>query len=161
MCRRSRGHLGNAGYYVHRLLGDPEQSRDLLQEIWIEVFRRLSGLQAPEAFRVWLYRVAHHRAVKHLRRKGVEARGQKMIAYATEESVDDEFELLENAELVHHALGQLSLEHREVLTLRFLEDLSVEEISEVVGCSEGTTKSRVHYGKLAMRTIIEKERANG
>jgi|GEM_PF-6817585 len=84
-----------------------------------------------------------------------------MIAYATEESVDDEFELLENAELVHHALGQLSLEHREVLTLRFLEDLSVEEISEVVGCSEGTTKSRVHYGKLAMRTIIEKERANG
>jgi len=147
-------------YYVHRMTGDAEQSRDILQEIWIEVFRRLAGLRSPAAFRVWLYRLAHHRAVKHLRRKGIEARAQETIAH-TVESVDNELELLENAELVHYALGQLSLEHREVLTLRFLEDLSIQDIAEVVGCSEGTAKSRLHYAKAAMRTIIERERTNG
>ncbi len=148
-------------YYVHRLIGDAEQSRDLLQDVWIEVFRRLAGLQSPAAFRIWLYRVAHHRAIKHLRRKGVEARAEEVIADTIGELVVDEHALLENAELVHHALGKLTLDHREVLTLRFLENLSIHEIAEIVGCSEGTAKSRLHYAKAAMRTIIERERTNG
>jgi RNA polymerase sigma-70 factor, ECF subfamily len=149
-------------YYVHRLVGDVEQARDLLQEIWLEVFRRLGGLESPGAFRVWIYRVAHHRAVKHLRRKSVEARAREKIAGTIdEETVDDERELLENAELVHHALAQLSFEHREALTLRFLEGMTIGEIAEVAQCSEGTAKSRLHYAKAAMRQIIEKEQAHG
>ena len=148
-------------YFVHRLIGDAEQSRDLLQEIWIEVFRRLAGLESTAAFRVWLYRIAHRRAVKHLRRKGVEARAQAVIADTIDELVVDEHALLENSELVHHALEQLTLDHREVLTLRFLEDLSIHEIAEVVGCNEGTAKSRLHYAKAAMRTIIKKEQGRG
>jgi RNA polymerase sigma-70 factor (ECF subfamily) len=148
-------------YYVHRLIGDAEQSRDLLQDVWIEVFRRFAGLRSPAAFRVWLYRVAHHRAIKHLRRKGVEARAEEVIVDAIDELVVDEHALLENAELVHHAMGQLTLDHREVLTLRFLEDLSIHEIAEVVGCSEGTAKSRLHYAKAAMRKIIEQEQRRG
>ena len=149
-------------YYVHRLVGDVEQAHDLLQEIWIEVFRKLGRLESPAAFRVWLYRVAHHRAVKHLRRKSVEARAREIIAGAVEEETsDDELELLENVELVHHALEQLSFEHREALALRFLEGMSIGEIAHVAECSEGTAKSRLHYAKAAMRQIIEKEQAHG
>ena len=69
-------------------------------------------------------------------------------------SVDDA--AFENAELVHQAnCTGLSVDHRRVLTLRFLEDMTIEEIAEVVGCSPGTVKSRLHYAKLALRRRIE------
>ena len=149
-------------YYVHRLVGDADQARDLLQEVWLEVYRRLGKLQSAAAFRVWLYRIAHHRAVKHLRRRRVETVAREALVHSgVEESSDEEFELLECAELVHHALGQLSLEHREVLSLRFLEGMSIDEIAEVAECNAGTAKSRLFYAKAAMRQIIEKERGNG
>jgi RNA polymerase sigma-70 factor (ECF subfamily) len=61
----------------------------------------------------------------------------------------------DNAELVHVALQDLSVDHRRVLTLRFLEDMSIEEIAEVVGLSSGTVKSRLHYAKFALRRRIE------
>ena len=148
-------------YYVHRLIGNADVAYDLLQETWLEVYRRLGQLKSPAAFRVWLYRIAHHRAVKHLRRKAVEARARETLATgAFEDSADDELELLENVELVHHALAQLSFEHREALTLRFLEGMTIDEIADVAGCNEGTAKSRLHYAKAAMRKVLETERGH-
>jgi RNA polymerase sigma-70 factor (ECF subfamily) len=72
-----------------------------------------------------------------------------------EDSAWNELELLENAELVHRELKRLSPAHREVLTLRFLELMSLDEIAEVIGCSKGTAKSRLHYAKKALRFQIE------
>jgi RNA polymerase sigma-70 factor (ECF subfamily) len=66
----------------------------------------------------------------------------------------------DNAELVHAGLQALSVDHRRVLTLRFIEDMTIEEIAAVIGCSAGTVKSRLHYAKLALRRQIE-ERTNG
>jgi RNA polymerase sigma-70 factor, ECF subfamily len=51
-------------------------------------------------------------------------------------------------------LSQIGLRHREVLVLHFMEDLTIAEIAEVVGCSEGTVKSRMHYAKRAMKKIL-------
>jgi len=73
---------------------------------------------------------------------------------------DTSHEDLENAELVHRALDEISLEHRQVLTLRFLEEMSVEEIAEVTGILAGTVKSRLHYARLALGACI-KELENG
>jgi RNA polymerase sigma-70 factor, ECF subfamily len=146
-------------YYVHRLVQDSNQSRDILQEVWLEVFRRLGKLQSPSAFRVWLYRIAHHRAVTHIRRQIVDSDAREQLRVDVEETEPgNDLELLENAELVHFALNKLSVIHREIMTLRFLEDMNVEEIAGVMECSEGTAKSRLHYAKCAMRRIINKER---
>jgi RNA polymerase sigma-70 factor (ECF subfamily) len=60
----------------------------------------------------------------------------------------------EDAAAIHQALSEIGLRHREVLVLHFLEDLSVAEIAKVVGCSEGTVKSRIHYAKRAMKEIL-------
>jgi RNA polymerase sigma-70 factor (ECF subfamily) len=60
----------------------------------------------------------------------------------------------EDAAAIHQALSEIGLKHREVLVLHFLEDLSMAEIAEVVGCSEGTVKSRIHYAKRAMKEIL-------
>lgn len=63
----------------------------------------------------------------------------------------------EDVEQVHYGLSKLSLPHREVLTLFFLEDLSIEEIAELLEVAPGTIKSRIHFAKKALRAVIEQE----
>jgi RNA polymerase sigma-70 factor (ECF subfamily) len=59
---------GRLTYYVRRLIGPTDETDDVVQEIWMAVHRRLATLQAPQAFRVWLFKIAHDLAVNHLRR---------------------------------------------------------------------------------------------
>jgi RNA polymerase sigma-70 factor (ECF subfamily) len=148
-------------YYVQRLVQDWHLSRDILQQVWLEVFRKVGKLQSPGAFRVWLYRVAHDQVVTHFRRQRVlfDAREQ-LSSNVSETDSGNDLDLLENAELVHFALNKLSIVHREVMALRFLEEMDVKEIARVMECSEGTAKSRLHYAKSAMRQIIEEERGH-
>ena len=58
---------------------------------------------------------------------------------------------------VHHALERLSAPHREVLTLFFLQDLSIDDIAQVVGAKVGTVKSRLHYARAALRKELQDE----
>lgn len=141
-------------YYIRRILGGQGQALDVLQEVWIRVFLKIGTLRSPEAFRVWLYKIAHDITVSHLRRKR-----HDLVSIETAElpAIDggNEQELMENAELVHRTLEKLSQPHREVLTLRFLEEMNITQIAEVVGCNTGTVKSRLHYAKAALRRGIE------
>lgn len=145
-------------YYIHRILGNETDRADVLQEVWMKVFLKIGTLRAPEAFRVWLYKITHDIAVSHLRKTS-----RHQAVTADEETLDgeaniqnwNELELFDRAEEVHAALEQLSLPHREVLTLRFLEELEISEIANVVDCQSGTVKSRLYYAKAAMRQILE------
>jgi RNA polymerase sigma-70 factor (ECF subfamily) len=144
-------------YFVRRFLPDAHQALDVMQDVWLTVFRRLSALRAPEAFRVWLYQIAHDKVVSLLRRHRREEEVYANLRNHQADAVDDNHELIfDRAELVHQALEQLSPEHREVLLLRFLEGLSVEDIARAVGCGAGTVKSRLHYAKQALRQHVEK-----
>ena len=146
-------------YYIHRLLGNDVDREDVLQEVWIRVFLKINTLRAPEAFRVWMYKIAHDVAMSRLRqlkRNQTTSWNEGAADDAAERSDWNELELLDRVELVHEALGQLSLPHREVLTLRFLEELELSDIAQVVGCGVGTVKSRLHYAKAAIRKLLEK-----
>ena len=66
----------------------------------------------------------------------------------------------EDAEQIHHALGRISLTQREVLTLFFLQDLSIEEIAQVVAIPAGTVKSRLYHAKRALKAVLKKENGN-
>jgi RNA polymerase sigma-70 factor, ECF subfamily len=63
---------------------------------------------------------------------------------------------LDDAESVHAALDELAPEHRDVLVLRFLEDMTYEDIARVTGCPIGTVRSRIHYAKRALRCALER-----
>lgn len=143
-------------YFIHRILGDNDGALDVTQSVWLDAHRKLRRLKSPEAFRVWLYRIAHDKAITALRQKL--KRPLFIDDFQIGEVVDDtgsDATSFENAELVHLALLDLSIDHRRVLTLRFLEEMSIDEIAEVVGLSSGTVKSRLHYAKLALRNRIE------
>ncbi|MES1213556.1 MAG: sigma-70 family RNA polymerase sigma factor [Singulisphaera sp.] len=142
-------------YYVRRLGCDLDACQDVLQETWLQVFRSLGTLRAAEAFRVWLYRIAHRRAIEQVRLRTVEVPATNALAAEQADDNWNELALLENVEIVHQALERLSPAHREVLTLRFLEEMDVAEIAAVIGCSEGTAKSRLHYAKSALRALLE------
>ncbi len=141
-------------YYLRKMLGNVQAAEDALQEAWLDAFRGIPRLKEPGAFPGWVYRLAHDRAYRDLRRRRTYLPLEDFDAIAIAESTDD-FSL-EDAVLVHKALDELRPEHREVLVLRFIEDMTYEHISEVIGCRIGTVRSRIHYAKEALRKIIER-----
>jgi len=140
-------------YYAASLAGNEDAALDVLQEAWIRVFRGIHKLKDPAKLRSWLYSVVHGIAVDRIRRNRARERAESAALEDFEEVEEPEF-AAGDAEAIHAALEQIEVRHREVLVLHFLEDLSIAEIAEVVGCSEGTVKSRLHYAKRAMKEIL-------
>ena len=143
-------------YYVQALLGKERRGdlEDVLQEVWLEVHRSIATLNDPGALAAWLYRVARNRTVRHLRKRVTPTR--TIEGGHADIGIDREGDFsTEDAEVIHLALNGLAPEHREVLVLRFLEDMSYEGIAAVTGCPAGTVRSRIHYAKLALRRVLE------
>jgi RNA polymerase sigma-70 factor (ECF subfamily) len=150
-------HWGNRlFYYIRRLVDNDEDAWDALQETWLKVVKSIGSLKEPRVLPMWLYRIARNTAISHLRGRYADHVAIDDAELGDIEAESDSF-TFEDEEQVHYALGRVSLPHREVLTLYFLEDLSLEEIAEVLDTPVGTVKSRLHYAKNALRIIIEQE----
>ena len=147
-------------YYVRKLLGEVSSAEDVLQEVWLDVWRGLPRLAAPGALTAWLYRVARDRTFRALRRRRPEARPLEEGHLANGEAGEEEFGP-EDAARIHAALDGLAAEHREVLVLRFLEGMAYEDIARVLGCPLGTVRSRIHYAKRALRRALERTGEHG
>jgi RNA polymerase sigma-70 factor (ECF subfamily) len=142
-------------YYLARFTGNPDRVLDVAQEVWLTAWRQLRSLRSPAAFKVWLYRIAHDKAVNVIRGENRRADVYDQWGEMQTVQTEDEELIRMKAESVHRALAVLSPEHRQVLILRFLEAMSLDEISEALRCSLGTVKSRLHYAKQALRAAIE------
>ena len=145
-------------YYLRRLATDEADTWDLLQETWLRVFRAVGSIRDARTLPAFLYTTARNVAVGRLRKRGVVLEPLNGASgdhgAGVEGSADFAFGAFDDAEQVHHALDQLPLPQREALTLYFLQDLSIDEIAGVLGVPPGTVKSRLHYGKQAVRRII-------
>jgi RNA polymerase sigma-70 factor (ECF subfamily) len=146
-------HQPRLRYFVASMAGDDHAADDLLQDVWLEVYRGLARLADPGAFATWLYRIARHRVLAELRKKRPPVSTLEGVDLAEEDQRDD-FSA-EDAQRVHAALGQLAPEHREVLLLRFFEAMGYEDIARVLGCPLGTVRSRIHYARRALRRAME------
>jgi RNA polymerase sigma-70 factor, ECF subfamily len=129
-------------YYATKLTGKEERALDLLQEVWIRAFRGLRKLKDPGALRPWLYTIAHAIAVSGIRRETSRERAEELHSEAFQEACEPAF-AEEDSAAVHRALDELEPAQREVLTLHFLEDFSLAEISSIIRCPEATVKSRL------------------
>lgn len=141
------------GYYLRQMLGRDDVV-DVQQETWLTVIRTIGRLRCPEAFAVWLYRVAHNKAMSRLTKRGTTASLDDDVAAEIIEDSPFEFSPSDAAR-IHTEMAKLTDKHREVLMLRFIEDLSYEQIAEVVGCTPGTVRSRLYYAKAALRMRLE------
>ena len=141
-------------YYATSLTGNQDAALDVLQDVWLKVVRGIRRLKDPASLKPWLYAITHGVAVDRIRRdyrRDKAEQAQLDDAFTVDEPSFDE----EDATAIRDALNRLGVKHREVLVLHFLQDLSIQEIANVVGCSEGTVKSRIHYAKRQMKQILE------
>jgi RNA polymerase sigma-70 factor (ECF subfamily) len=141
-------------YYATSLTGNQDAALDVLQDVWLKVVRGIRRLKDPGSLKPWLYAITHGVAVDRVRR---DYKRDKAEQAELDESlgIEEPFFEEEDATAIHDALSRLSVKHREVLVLHFLQDLSILEIANVAGCSEGTVKSRLHYAKRQMKQILE------
>lgn len=141
-------------YFVDRLLADTETTEDILQDTWLTVIRRIHTLKKPEAFATWLYRIARNKVYQQLRRRKKLSELNENTAVLND--IEDEVFSPEDAAKIHMCLARLRPDHREVLMLRFLEEMTYEQIARVTDCNLGTVRSRIHYAKQALRKEMEK-----
>ena len=145
-------------YYVRRLDSGGANIDDTLQDIWLAVFKKIHKLKDAQVFAVWLYRIARNKVYDGFRNKDRFARlpeeDELPVSGSDEPALDTN-----NTEKLHSALNKLKPNHREVLTLSFLEQMSYQSIADVIGCSIGTVRSRTFYAKQSLRK--EMERQNG
>jgi RNA polymerase sigma-70 factor, ECF subfamily len=146
-------------YYMRSLMGRHDGADDATQEVWLAAYGKLWQLKDVALFRPWLYRIARNKAFDVLRVKSMRSIDAELPAGADGVAADEEPEPQfspEQAAQVHQALTKLSIEHREVLTLRFLKDMSHAEIAAVTGADPGTVKSRIFYAKQSLRREMER-----
>jgi RNA polymerase sigma-70 factor, ECF subfamily len=157
--------------YQHRLLryllfltSNREQAEDLFQETWMRVLMRGAQFNGNSRFDTWLFTIARNLVIDLRRRKSM-ASLEEMCENSDddrpfevpsqEKSPFDHLATLENGELVAEVLRTLDPLHREVLVLRFHEEMSLEEIARVTRAPLSTVKSRLYRGLTAIRPRVE------
>jgi RNA polymerase sigma-70 factor (ECF subfamily) len=141
-------------YFISSLSAGTEVTEDIFQETWLTVIRQIYTLKSTEAFSTWLYRIARNKVYLRLRRKHKVSELNENIPVPND--TEDKVFSPEDATEIHRCLKKLRPEHKEVLMLRFLEQMSYQEIARVINCSMGTIKSRIYYAKLALKREMEK-----
>jgi RNA polymerase sigma-70 factor (ECF subfamily) len=132
--------------HVRRLVDHPCEPDEILQNVWLTVYRKLARLSNPRCSTTWLYRVARNAALAEMRRRIRRVEFCQTVAAETQTGVDLAI-TTEDMDRLHVAVDSLPPEQREVVTLRFLEEMSYEGIAGVVGCPIGTVRSRLHYAR--------------
>ena len=147
-------------YYIRRCVDDEQESLQILQQTWVKVLQGLGSLREPRRLPAWLYSIARKTALSYLRAKYSEQALFRNGDGIQDGSDDGAGWTFDDAEQIHYGLSKLSLIHREILTLFFLQDLSLEEIAGVLEIPVGTVKSRLHHAKRALRAILDGEESN-
>jgi RNA polymerase sigma-70 factor (ECF subfamily) len=145
------------------VMGSVEDAHDVAQEAFVNAFQKLNTFRGHSAFYSWLFRIALNSAVSQKRKQ----RAVGSIDAAREQSGDEPIdrhpaarpehalETNERQVAVRAALAELAEEFRTALILKEMEDLSYEEISEIVGCPIGTVRSRIHRARAELRVKLQ------
>ena len=160
-------HEGMVYNLAARLLSDPEEARDLAQDVFLQVYRQLARFEGRSSLRTWIYRIVVNTS-RNRRRwwkrrvrdrscnlDDLSARDEARLVHA-EASPHVRLEQREKGRRVQAALEKLSFDHRAILLLREVEGLSCEEVSRALGIAEGTVKSRLARAREAFRAALAK-----
>lgn len=138
--------------YIVSLVSSRTLAEDILQEVFLLLYRKLRWLREPELFRPWAYRIATREAFKHLKRE------RRWSDQAVDETSLEEMPVPPRdtltPELIAQLVAQVSPASRAVLVLHYLHDMPLGEVADVLGVALGTVKSRLAYGLEHLRKQI-------
>ena len=153
---------------VYNLTSNREDAADLTQDAFIKSFQSINRFQGQSSFFTWLYRIAVNSTLTHLRKNRLrtffsfekinedDKVSAEVIAALTDDTgADRETFARELQEKLNEALQKLSIPHRTVITLFEIDALSHQEIAEIMNCSVGTVRSRLHYAKQLLQAELQ------
>ena len=145
---------------VNGIVQNADDARDVTQDVFLHVYDSLSRFRGGSTFSTWLYRVAVNAAITYVRKQ---RRHPQIPLDALREfraDIDAEPEQqatrAETQRAVQEVLAQLPEQQRAVLVLRYFQELSLEEIAEVMNCSVAAVKVRLHRARNSFRRLFEK-----
>lgn len=147
---------------AYGILGHREDAQDVSQDAFLSAWENIGEFKFRSRFSTWLYRIVTNKCLNLIdqrqRRKTDPMEIDDSQPWVPLDTVTPEQVLLrkERKEIVHDALAKLKASYREILVLRELRELSYEEISEILGCTLGRVKSRLHEARKALKKELER-----
>lgn len=149
--------------------GDEHDASDLSQDIYIKLWRSLAGFRGDSSFNTWLFRIVQNAAADRARKAAKERTVSLTVENDGGEEGRDELDIEDTAPTpeaalmeseasasVMRALDSLTENHREIVILRYMDDFSVTEISDILNIDEGTVKSRLFRAREKLKKLLEK-----
>lgn len=150
--------------FSYRLCGSASDAEDIAQEVFVKVWKNLKKYRTGESVRAWIFTIARNTTIDWLRKRknlafsdfeNAEGENPLLATLADAEPLQDElYALAEDREVLERALGQLSVPHREVLILHYVEGLTFDEIGTMQHNPLHTVKSRHHRALIRLREIM-------
>lgn len=151
--------------YIKRLgIRNAEDGEDVLQDIFIKVYKNLNGYDSTLSFSSWIYRIAHNEAISFYRKKTVRPEGHQLadsddvlmwLPADTDTTAERLFDVAVNASVVQTALSTLEAKYRDPLILRYFEHKEYDEISDILKIPIGSVGTLIHRGKKQLQDAIE------
>ena len=152
---------------IYNMTFNHEDAADLTQESFVKAFRSLSKFKRKSSFFTWLYRIGVNLTLTHLKRKKArkffsfdqlidqnKSKNQSVEFSSSETSSVKTTLLNELHEKLNEALSKLSDKHRTIVVLFEIDGLSHKEIASIMKCTEGTVRSRLHYAKVQLQSLL-------
>lgn len=140
--------------YLLRLVNEPSVAEEILQEVFLAMWRGARRFRAEAKVKTWLLRIAHHQAVTWLRRKRTVLWPDDELEGDAADSIEEDLARNWQIDQVRGALARLSPKHRAVIELTFVHGLSYLEIAQVMNCPIGTVKSRMSYALRHLNDLL-------
>ncbi len=148
--------------YIRRLgASNTEDTEDILQDIFLKVYLNLNDFNQDLKFSSWIYRIAHNQVISNFRKRQARPEahslpidGEGLQLLADDLALDQRSDLLMRQERLNGALGKINAKHREILVLKFFEDKSYQEISDILKKPLGTVASLLNRAKKELKSVL-------
>lgn len=147
-------------YYVNRLINHPDEAEDIVQDVFLKVYKNLHGYDSRLKFSSWIYRIAHNEAVNWLRKhtkykkESIEQSEYLENVLSDGKNIAEELELKVSLEQAQQVISQLPDKYREVMILKFIEERSYEEISDILRKPVNTVGVLINRARKILKNSI-------
>ncbi len=175
LVRRYQNRVFNAAY---RMLGNKEEAEEVVQDTFLKAHQSMESLRAESTFAAWLFRISHNICVDILRNRSSRKKQIQLLPFLSRSTYDDSvgdlpesgiqdipadihlepaqrLDLKEESVILEQSLRRLPDAQRSVLVLHDLEGFAYHEIADIIGASIGTVRSRLHYGRIKLKELLD------
>ncbi len=146
--------------HAWHLTHDRDTAADSVQEAWVDIVRSIKRLADPTAFRAWAFRIVSNKATDALRRSTRQARLLEQAGSVSQNDAPDHessrHEPIDRQALLRNSIRKLPADRRAILSMKYLDQMSINEIANAFGIPPGTVKSRLHHAREQLKQILER-----